>query len=91
MAPRPRELSPERSARDPFGSEMRRCREEAGMSLESLAAVVIYEESISPGTLMEEKRLVRPRRRAYDLLRASALSPKETAKYIRAVMKALPS
>lgn len=45
MAPRPRELSPERSARDLFGSEMRRYREAAGMSLESLATVARYSKS----------------------------------------------
>ncbi|MFE9885785.1 helix-turn-helix domain-containing protein [Streptomyces scopuliridis] len=45
MAPRPRELKPDRSARDLFGSEMRRYREEAGMSLESLAGVLRYAKS----------------------------------------------
>ncbi|MFJ9030788.1 helix-turn-helix domain-containing protein [Streptomyces sp. NPDC102274] len=45
MAPRPRELKPDRSARDLFGSEMRRYREEAGMSLESLGDVLRYAKS----------------------------------------------
>ncbi|QIQ05385.1 helix-turn-helix domain-containing protein [Streptomyces liangshanensis] len=45
MAPRPRELTPDRSARHLFGSEMRRHRELAGMSLESLATVVRYAKS----------------------------------------------
>ncbi|WP_405796812.1 helix-turn-helix domain-containing protein [Streptomyces sp. NBC_01506] len=52
---------------------------------------VAYEESISTGTLLEEKTLVRAKQRAYDLLRASALSPKDSAAFIRAVMEALPS
>ncbi|MFD6329095.1 helix-turn-helix domain-containing protein [Streptomyces niveus] len=52
---------------------------------------VAYEECISTGTLMEEKTLVRARQRAYDLLRASALSPKDTTAFIRAVREALPS
>lgn len=54
-------------------------------------AQVAYEESIATGTLLEEKTLVRARQRAYDLLRASALSPKDSAAFIRAVMEALPS
>ncbi|MYV51204.1 helix-turn-helix transcriptional regulator [Streptomyces sp. SID3212] len=45
MAPRARELTPDRSARHLFGSEMRRLREQAGMSLESLAGVVRYAKS----------------------------------------------
>ncbi|GAA1182438.1 helix-turn-helix transcriptional regulator [Streptomyces hebeiensis] len=45
MAPRPRELTPDRSARDLFGAEMRRFRERAGMSLESLADVLRYGKS----------------------------------------------
>lgn len=45
MAARPRELTPDRSARHLFGSEMRRLRETAGMSLERLAAIVRYSKS----------------------------------------------
>lgn len=45
MAARPRELTPDRSARHLFGSEMRRLREAAGMSLERLATVVKYGKS----------------------------------------------
>lgn len=52
---------------------------------------VAYEESISSGTLFEEKNLVASRLRAYDLLRACALSPKETAVMIRTTMEALTS
>ncbi|MET9478952.1 helix-turn-helix transcriptional regulator [Streptomyces sp. NPDC006638] len=51
---------------------------------------VAYEESISTGTLLEEKNVVKSRQRAYDLLRACALSPKESAAFIRAAMEALP-
>lgn len=52
---------------------------------------VAYEESISTGTLLEEKSVVTTRQRAYDLLRACALSPRKTAAFIRAAMEALPS
>lgn len=52
---------------------------------------VAYEESISTGTLLEEKHVVTACQRAYDLLRACALSPRETAALIRAAMEALPS
>ncbi|WP_327235813.1 helix-turn-helix transcriptional regulator [Streptomyces sp. NBC_01317] len=45
MTPRPRELTPDRSVRHLFGSEMRRLREQAGMSLEDLAAVIRYSRS----------------------------------------------
>jgi transcriptional regulator with XRE-family HTH domain len=45
MAPRPRELTPDRSARHLFGSEMRRYREQSDMSLESLASVLRYAKS----------------------------------------------
>ncbi|MQY15873.1 hypothetical protein SRB5_60650 [Streptomyces sp. RB5] len=40
MSARPRELTPDRSARDLFGAKMRACRERAGMSLEGLSGVV---------------------------------------------------
>ncbi|MFJ4920752.1 helix-turn-helix domain-containing protein [Streptomyces sp. NPDC088725] len=45
MPARPRELTPDRSVRHLFGSEMRRLREQAGMTLESLAPVVRYSRS----------------------------------------------
>jgi transcriptional regulator with XRE-family HTH domain len=45
MVARPRELKPDRSARDLFGSEMRRLRTAAGMSLERLADVLKYSKS----------------------------------------------
>jgi transcriptional regulator with XRE-family HTH domain len=45
MPARPRELTPDRSARHLFGAEMRRLRESAGMSLEALAGVVSYSKS----------------------------------------------
>ncbi|MFF8367821.1 Scr1 family TA system antitoxin-like transcriptional regulator [Streptomyces lydicus] len=51
---------------------------------------VAYEESITTGTLLEDKTIVSGRVRAYDLLSASALSPAESADFIRSVMEALP-
>ncbi|WP_445395253.1 helix-turn-helix domain-containing protein [Streptomyces sp. LE64] len=51
---------------------------------------VAYEESISSGTLLEERAEVTEKVRAYDLLSASALSPVESAALIRAAMEALP-
>jgi transcriptional regulator with XRE-family HTH domain len=51
---------------------------------------VAYEESIDSGTLMEDRERVSARQRAYDLLRAHALPPRETAAFIRNVMEALP-
>jgi len=51
---------------------------------------VAYEESITTGTLLEEKHDVQALIRAYDLLSASALSPVESAALIRAVLEALP-
>ncbi|MFJ2646187.1 helix-turn-helix domain-containing protein [Streptomyces sp. NPDC087420] len=53
-------------------------------------AQVAYEESIATGTLMEDPAAVTPRLRSYDLLRACALSPKDTAAFIRSTMEALP-
>ena len=44
---------------------------------------VAYEESITTGTLLEEIESVRRHRRAYDVLRSHALSPRETAAMIR--------
>lgn len=51
---------------------------------------VAYEEAITTGTLVEEKKEVRARIRAYDLLSASALSPEKSADFIRSVLEALP-
>ncbi|MES4902374.1 MULTISPECIES: helix-turn-helix transcriptional regulator [unclassified Streptomyces] len=45
MPARPRALTPDRSARHLFGSEMRRLREAAGMSLEALARVTSFSKS----------------------------------------------
>ncbi|MFF3555679.1 helix-turn-helix domain-containing protein [Streptomyces tsukubensis] len=52
---------------------------------------VAYEESISTGSLLEDLALVAERHRAYDLLRACALSPNDSAAFIRSVMEALPT
>ncbi|AKH83612.1 DNA-binding protein [Streptomyces sp. CNQ-509] len=54
-------------------------------------ARVAYEESITTGTLMEEKESVVERQRVYDLLRASALSPDDSATFFRSVMEVLPT
>lgn len=54
-------------------------------------ARVAYEESITTGTLMEDLGSVGDHQRAYDLLRASALSPGDSAAFIRSVMEALPT
>lgn len=51
---------------------------------------VAYEESISTGTLIEDADRVRSHQWAYDLLRACALSPADSAALIRSVMEALP-
>ncbi|MCQ8771765.1 DUF5753 domain-containing protein [Streptomyces telluris] len=51
---------------------------------------VAYEESISTGTLLEDTTDFITRDRAYDLLSASALSPTDSAAFIRSVMEALP-
>lgn len=45
MARRARELKPDRSARDLFGAELRRHREQAGLSLEQLSKVIRYSRS----------------------------------------------
>ena len=52
---------------------------------------VVWEEGISTGTLLEDTQSVTVRQRAYDLLRACALSPNDTAAFIRSVMEALPT
>lgn len=51
---------------------------------------VAYEEGMTTGHLIETTEGVRKRRRAYDLLRAYALSPRDTAAVIRSAMEALP-
>ena len=48
---------------------------------------VAYEESISTGTLLEDLEAVAERQRAYDRLRADALSPTASAAFIRSVMQ----
>ncbi|MGK7232360.1 helix-turn-helix domain-containing protein [Streptomyces hygroscopicus] len=50
---------------------------------------VAYEESIDTGQLLEDTETVIARFRAYDLLRAYALSPTQTAAFIRSVMEEL--
>ncbi|GAA2659795.1 hypothetical protein GCM10010400_17590 [Streptomyces aculeolatus] len=50
---------------------------------------VAYEESIGTGQLLEDPELVDARRRAYDLLRAYALSPKDSAELIQSMKEAL--
>jgi transcriptional regulator with XRE-family HTH domain len=52
---------------------------------------VAYEEGISSGILLEESASVTERQRAYDLLRACALSPRDSAAFIRSLMEALPA
>ncbi|MGW7352284.1 helix-turn-helix domain-containing protein [Streptomyces sp. NPDC054784] len=50
---------------------------------------VAYEESIATGQLLENAERVAALSRSYDLLRAYALSPTDTAAFIRSVMEAL--
>ncbi|MFD8383198.1 helix-turn-helix domain-containing protein [Streptomyces sp. NPDC059679] len=50
---------------------------------------VAYEEGITTGQLIEDKERVVRRMRSYDLLRAYALSPTQTAAFILSVMEAL--
>jgi transcriptional regulator with XRE-family HTH domain len=52
---------------------------------------VVYEEGLTSGMLVEDPETVRTRRRDYDLMRAYALSPRDTAAHIRSAMEALPS
>lgn len=52
---------------------------------------VAYEEAITTGTLLEDMRSVADWQRAYDLLRACALSPDRSAAFIRSVMEELPT
>ncbi|MFF0447013.1 Scr1 family TA system antitoxin-like transcriptional regulator [Streptomyces sp. NPDC004609] len=60
------------------------------LTLENRSAVA-YEESIATGTLFEDPEKVGARERAYELMRASALSPRETTALIRSTMEALPA
>ncbi|MDX3851108.1 helix-turn-helix transcriptional regulator [Streptomyces sp. AK02-01A] len=59
------------------------------MTLDDKSSVA-YEESSTTGTLLEDPERVGARRRAYDLMRAYALSPRDTGAFIRSVMEALP-
>ncbi|MBO0651854.1 helix-turn-helix transcriptional regulator [Streptomyces triculaminicus] len=52
---------------------------------------IAYEESNSTGQLLEDPEVVSRRRRAYDRLRSYALSPNDSAAFIRHVMEELPS
>ncbi|GGX00810.1 helix-turn-helix domain-containing protein [Streptomyces noursei] len=52
---------------------------------------VAWDEGYASGTLLEDPETVRHRRRAYDRLRACALSPRDSAAFIRSVMEALPT
>ncbi|MBH1933009.1 helix-turn-helix domain-containing protein [Streptomyces sp. AV19] len=52
---------------------------------------VAYEESITTGELLEDPVRVHRHQRAYDLCRAYALSPSDTAAFISTVMEELPS
>ncbi len=51
----------------------------------------VWEENSVSGTLFEEKTVVDDRHRTYDLLRACALSPMDTASLIRRKMEELYS
>ncbi|MBW1604414.1 helix-turn-helix domain-containing protein [Streptomyces sp. JJ66] len=52
---------------------------------------VAYEEGIASGTLLEDQERVAMRRRAYDRMRAHALSPRKTAAVLSTAMEALSS
>lgn len=56
----------------------------------SKGQVAAYEESIATGHLLEDPEGVASRCRAYDRMRAHALSPKESRAFIRSTMEALP-
>ncbi|MDX3227035.1 helix-turn-helix transcriptional regulator [Streptomyces sp. ME19-01-6] len=60
------------------------------MTLDS-GSQVAYEESITTGTLLEDKKAVAFLQRSYDLLTAHALSPGDSAALIRSTMEALPT
>ncbi|MFD8455375.1 Scr1 family TA system antitoxin-like transcriptional regulator [Streptomyces antimycoticus] len=50
-------------------------------------ALVAYDESSQSGTIIEDQETVARRRENCDLLRAMALSPRDSGAMIRAVMK----
>ncbi|MEU8725484.1 Scr1 family TA system antitoxin-like transcriptional regulator [Streptomyces antimycoticus] len=50
-------------------------------------ALVAYDESSQSGTIIEDQETVARRRENCDLLRAMALSPRDSEAMIRAVMK----
>ncbi|MFF5589507.1 helix-turn-helix domain-containing protein [Streptomyces hygroscopicus] len=52
-------------------------------------ALVAYDESSQSGTIIEDQETVMRRRENYDLLRAMALSPRDSEAMIRAVMEDL--
>lgn len=52
--------------------------------------IVAYEEAMIKGTLVEDKDEAEYRSRHYDLLAASALSPRDSADMIRSAMEDLP-
>lgn len=54
-------------------------------------SMVAYEESIDTGTLVEDSEKVEAHSRTYDLLRAYALSPSQSAALIESVVEALPA
>jgi transcriptional regulator with XRE-family HTH domain len=49
--------------------------------------LVAYEEGAQSGTIIEDKERVMPRRESYDLLRAMALSPRDSEAMIRAALE----
>ncbi|WBB62132.1 helix-turn-helix transcriptional regulator [Streptomyces sp. WMMC500] len=53
--------------------------------------LVAYEEGIEIGTLFEGPAGVTARQRAYDLVRSYALSPSQTAAFMRSAMEELPN
>ncbi|MEU6172907.1 DUF5753 domain-containing protein [Streptantibioticus parmotrematis] len=54
-------------------------------------SVVAWDESIDSGILLEDPEVVTAYQRAYDLLKAYAMSPSRTAAFITSVLEALPS
>ncbi|MET9290404.1 DUF5753 domain-containing protein [Streptomyces sp. NPDC003077] len=50
---------------------------------------VAYEESIDTGQLIEENKEVASRYRAYDRMRAAALSPRQSALFIKQIMEGI--
>ncbi|MEU8547901.1 Scr1 family TA system antitoxin-like transcriptional regulator [Streptomyces roseoverticillatus] len=62
-----------------------------GLTLMTLddGSSIAYEESAGAGTILEDPAAVQARGRAYSLLTAYALSPTETAAFMRDAMEAL--